>query len=286
MAGSIDELLKLLDVRPEGADRFSGHPSGSDLPRVFGGHVLGQALAAAGYTVDAARRPHSLHAHFLRAGASDRSIAYEVSTLRQGRSFSTREVRGRQGADLIFTMTASFHAAEPGLEHQCAAPSAPPPHVLDKNSDHAEDWPDIYREWTSLDIRHVPAASIGSSESGSGRSSTAQAWMRTTAALPDDPLIHACVLACISDLTLLSVTLVPHGIPARHEGYHLASLDHSVWFHRQCRVDGWLLYDQSTPSTSEALGLAHGRILTSDGTLVASVAQEGLIRRDFEAHAT
>jgi acyl-CoA thioesterase-2 len=104
--------------------------------------------------------------------------------------------------------------------------------------------------------------------------------MRTTAPLPDDPLLHACILACISDLTLLSVVLVPHNIPPRHDGYRLASLDHSVWFHRPCRVDDWLLYDQTTSSTSDALGLAQGRILTADGTLAASVAQEGLIRRE------
>jgi acyl-CoA thioesterase-2 len=270
MAASVNQLVRLLDVRPEGGDIFSGCPSGSALPRVFGGHVLGQALAAAGCTVDRRRRPHSLHAYFLRAGASDRSIDYEVSTLREGRSFSTREVRARQGAKLIFTMTASFHLDEPGPEYQGSVPSALPPHAVARNSERPEDWPDIYREWTSLDIRRVPMETAGA----------ARSWMRTTAPLPDDPLLHACILACISDLTLLSVVLVPHNIPPRHDGYRLASLDHSVWFHRPCRVDDWLLYDQTTSSTSDALGLAQGRILTADGTLAASVAQEGLIRRE------
>lgn len=272
MTSTVDDLLDLLDVRPEGSHLFSGTPSGSALPRVFGGQVIGQALAAAGCTVHPRRRPHSLHAYFLRAGSSAKPIEYLVSALRDGRSFSTREVRARQGEELILTMTASFHEAEPGLEHQISAPSAPPPEALPRNADRPDDWPDIYREWTSLDIRRVPTPSAGRLSFGS------QSWMRTTAPLPDDPLLHACVLACISDLTLLSATLVPHAIPPRHDGYQVASLDHSVWFHRDCRVDDWLLYDQSTPSMSDSVGLAHGRILTSDGVLVASVAQEGLVR--------
>jgi len=137
-----------------------------------------------------------------------------------------------------------------------------------RNSDRPEMWPDLYREWTSLDIRHVRSSAEGGSQS----------WLRTTTRLPDDPLLHDCVLACISDLTLLSVVLTPHGIPPRHEGYQVASLDHSVWFHRRCRVDDWLLYDQTTPATSNSRGFALGRMFTKDGTLAASVAQEGLVR--------
>ena len=273
MTATIDHLLDVLDVRPRGGGVFSGAPSGSALPRLFGGQVIGQALAAAGRTVPAVRRPHSLHAYFLRPGVSDRPIEYEVTTVREGRSFSTREVRARQESGLICTMTASFHVAEQGPEHQTAPPSAPPPDALPTYAAHPEDWPDIYQEWTSVDLRDVPTA-----DPAPHRSSGAQTWMRVTEPLPDDPFLHACVLACISDLSLLSVTLAPHGIPPRHEGYEVASLDHSVWFHRQCRVDDWLLYDKSTPCMSEALGLAQGRILTSDGALVASVAQEGLIR--------
>jgi len=272
MTATVDHLLDLLDVRPAGDDRFTGATSGSDRARLFGGQVLGQALSAAGRTVDRRRRPHSLHASFLRAGSSARPIEYDVSTLREGRSFSTREVRARQGADLIFTMTASFHEAEPGPEHQIPSPSAPRPETLPRNAERPEEWPDIYREWGSLDIRRVPEPPDGSFG--------AQSWMRTTAPLPEDALLHACVLACISDLTLLSVTLVPHGIPPRHEGYLVASLDHSVWFHRDCRVDGWLLYDQTTPSMAESVGLAQGRIFDADGILVASVAQEGLVRAE------
>jgi acyl-CoA thioesterase-2 len=273
MTATIDHLLDVLDVQPRKGGTFSGAPFGSGFPRVFGGQVVGQALAAAGRTVPSDRRPHSLHAYFLRAGASDRPIDYEVTTVREGRAFSTREVRARQGDGLIFTMTASFHVAEQGPEHQSSPPSAPPPQTLQTYAAHPEDWPDIYREWTSVDLRDVP-----NPHPEPRSSSGTQTWMRITEPLPDDPFLHACVLACISDLSLLSVTLAPHGIPPRHEGYQVASLDHSVWFHRQCRVDDWLLYDKSTPCMSEALGLAQGRILTSDGTLVASVVQEGLIR--------
>jgi acyl-CoA thioesterase-2 len=270
MTTSVEDLLDLLDVRRAGDLTFSGSPSGSTRPRVFGGQVIGQALAAAGRTVGRQRRPHSLHANFLRAGSSDTAICYQVSTLREGRSFSTREVRALQGNDLIFTMTASFHAAEPGLEHPDGAPTAPPPETLTRNAERPEDWPEIYREWGSIDLRRVP--------DGAHESFRSQSWMRATAPLPDDPLLHACVLASISDLTLLSATLVPHAIPPRHEGYQVASLDHSVWFHRNCRVDDWLLYDTATPSMSDAVGLAQGRIFTAGGVLDASVAQEGLVR--------
>jgi acyl-CoA thioesterase-2 len=270
MTTTVEDLLDLLDVQPAGEGLFFGGASHSLRPRVFGGQVIGQALAAAGHTVPRGRLPHSLHAYFLRPGSAGTSICYEVSTLREGRAFSTREVRARQGTDLIFTMSASFHLDEPGLDHQLVAPSAPPPEACEPNSARAEDWPEIYREWGSVDIRRVP----GSTQDSFG----SQSWMRATAALPDDPLVHACVLACISDLTLLSVALVPQGIPPRHEGYLVASLDHSVWFHRECRLDDWLLYDQTAPSMSAAVGLAHGRLFSADGVLVASVAQEGLIR--------
>ena len=272
MTATVDHLVDLLDVQAQPHDRFTGTPSGSALPRIFGGQVIGQALAAAGCTVDRRRRPHSLHAYFLRPGSTTMPIEYVVTTLREGRSFSTREVRASQGTALILTMTASFHGDEPGLDHRMAAPPAPPPELLPRNADRPEDWPDIYREWASLDIRHVPGPDVENRSFGS------QTWLRTTARLPDDPLLHACVLACISDLTLLSVTLVPHEIPPRHPNHQVASVDHSVWFHRHCRVDDWLLYDQTTPSMSDSLGLAQGRIFTSDGTLAASVVQEGLVR--------
>jgi acyl-CoA thioesterase-2 len=272
MAGSVDELVQLLDVRPGRGDGFTGSPSGSTRPRLFGGQVLGQALASAGRTVAPGLRPHSLHAYFLQPGDPHRPVDYEVTPLREGRSFSTREVRARQGTRSIFTMTASFHGDEPGLEHQGPAPSAPPPDELPSSADRPEDWPDIYQEWGCLDIRRVPGSVAVPTR--------ARSWLRLAGTLPDDELLHACVLACLSDLTLLSAALVPHGIPPRHEGYLLASLDHAVWFHRPCRVDDWLLYDQSAPSTSNSRGLAVGRLLAADGTLVASVAQEGLLRRE------
>jgi acyl-CoA thioesterase-2 len=269
MVATVDALVGLLDVRAEAGGAFTGPISGSARPNVFGGHVLGQALASAVRTVDADRPPHSLHAYFLRAGDSTRPIRYHVTNVREGRSFSTREVRGVQGEQHIFTMSASFHRDEPGPDHQRSVPRPPPADAVPSDSSRPGEWPEIYQEWSCLDIRHVPTES------------RAQIWMRLDGRLPDEPALHACVLACISDLTLLAVTLVPHGIPSRHEGYRLASLDHAMWFHRPARVDDWLLYDQTTPSTSNGLGLATGRLLAADGTLVASVAQEGLLRPEW-----
>jgi acyl-CoA thioesterase-2 len=278
MVASVDQLRALLDLRHAGVATFTGRLPATARTRVFGGYVLGQALAAAGRTVGPARRPHSLHANFLRAGDPRMSIDYEVDSLREGRAFSTREVRARQGPTLICTITASFHVNEPGLDFQRTMPSAPSPDTLARHTEFHEEWPDIYAEWSALDIRRVSVDPVPS-RNGPDAPSRARAWLRSTAPLPDDPLLHSCLLACISDLTLLSVVLVPHGIPARHDGYALASLDHSVWFHRPGRVDEWLLYDQTTASTSNALGLAQGRLLSADGTLIASVAQEGLLRK-------
>jgi len=278
MVATVDQLRALLDLRNAGVATFTGRLPATARTRVFGGYVLGQALAAAGRTVGPARRPHSLHASFLRAGDPRMPIDYEVESLREGRAFSTREVRASQGSTLICTMTASFHVDEPGLDFQRTGRPAPPPDALPRHTENLEEWPDIYAEWSALDIRRVSPEPVPTPD-GSDASSSARAWLRTSAPLPDDSLLHACLLACISDLTLLSVVLVPHGIPALHEGWTLASLDHSIWFHRPGRVDQWLLYDQTVSSTSNALGLAHGRLRTADGTLIASVAQEGLFRK-------
>ncbi|RHW24014.1 acyl-CoA thioesterase II [Nocardioides immobilis] len=278
MVASVDQLIALLDLRNAGVATFTGRLPATTRARVFGGYVLGQALAAAGRTVGPARRPHSLHASFLRPGDPRVPIDYEVESLREGRAFSTRAVRASQGSTLICTMTASFHVDEPGLDFQRTGRTAPPPDTLPKHTENLGEWPDIYAEWSALDIRRVPPQPVPSPNDPDA-SSSARAWLRTTAPLPDDALLHTCLLACISDLTLLSVVLVPHGISALHEGYTLASLDHSIWFHRPGRVDEWLLYDQTVPSTSNALGLAHGRLRTADGTLIASVAQEGLFRK-------
>ena len=281
MTTSVDNLLAILDVRRVGERVFEGPPSGMVNSRAFGGHVVGQALAAASRTVQAERLPHSLHAYFLRPGKSARPILYQVEPVREGRTFSTRTVSAQQDGKTIFTMSASFHDRENGLDHQLPAPATPSPDSISAESHDVSQWPDIYQEWNALEFRHITEPVADRSEAPPTRSDEshrARIWMRATEKLPDDPVIHSCVIACVSDLTLMSVTLRPHGIPPRHDGYLVASLDHSVWFHRPLAADNWWLYDQSTPSASNALALAEGRIFSADGRLAVSVAQEGLLR--------
>ena len=241
------------------------------MQRVFGGQVLGQALAAASRTVDPERIVHSLHGYFLRAGDTAVPIVYRPEPTRDGGSFSSRRVVASQNGKPIFYMSASFQRPEPGLDHQDPMPDdvVPPDEaprlatVLEARSGRsAADWD---KEWAALDVRLAGVT---------GR----QFWIRAAGKLPDDPALHACVLAYASDLTLLGASLLPHGIVIGDRRIQPASLDHALWFHREFRADEWLLYDQASPSASGARGFATGRLYTVDGRLIASVAQEGLIR--------
>lgn len=273
MTSSVDSLLRLLDVTATGPDTFTGSSTTTtEQTRLFGGQVLGQSLAAAGHTVASDRPPHSLHAYFLRPGLPDEPVTYTVESIREGHSFSTRSVAAHQGGKQIFEMTASFQVTEHGLDHQAPIPTTTAPHLATSITANPQDDADIYAEWGSVvDLRRVPQTP---DTARNGR----QVWMRTIEPMPDDPLLHAYVLACISDLTLLSVALVPHNISMRHDGYLVASLDHSMWFHRPARVDEWLRYDQRSPAASAGLALAKGSIYTTEGMLVATVAQQGIIR--------
>lgn len=277
MTTSVGSLLDLLDVTEVDEGVFRGDGVETSRPRVFGGQVLGQALMAAGRTVSITRMPHSLHAYFLRPGKSNAPIEYTVSTVRDGRTFSTRSIRGSQGDRSIFQMTASFVADDLGLCHQRTPAEMTPPEDARSVVDDLDTLPDIYREWGSLDFRRVLDDTEGSLPRV-GDEARAQVWMRTNDPLPDEPLLHAAVLACISDLSFLSVALLPHGISMRHEGYQVASLDHSMWFHGRARVDDWLLFDQYSPAAHRGLALVQGDTFTAPGILVASVAQQGLIR--------
>lgn len=271
MAESIPSLLKLLDLEALEADLFRGPPPETDRQRVFGGQVAAQALVAAGRTVDPQRHVHSLHAYFLRPGDTAEPIFYEVDANHDGRSFSTRRVVARQHGNAIFTMSASFQIPEDGLEHQLPMPQVPEPDSLDRPQ--GED----ARAWSAIDLRFAgrDAWSVDATEElPPGQ----WVWFRASAPLPADPLLHVCVLAYASDLTLLSSTLRPHGVSRRAPGLRMASLDHAMWFHRPFSADQWLLYDQLSPSASGSRGLASGRIYSHDGALVASVVQEGLIR--------
>lgn len=271
-AGTPDGLLALLSVEPQPDGTYlGGVVPGSQLTRLFGGLVLAQALAAAGADVKPGRVPHSLHAYFLRPGDTEEPVRYRVESLRDGRAFTTHRVTAEQGGRPILTMIASFHVPEAGLAHQITAPQAPEPHTLRSVHDCPDTEPVIYREWPWIDLRRVPRVE-GSDPT------RARIWCRVLEPLPDDPLVRACALAAIADLSFLSVVLGTHGLSLNHDGYILASLDHAMWFHRPLPTEGWLLYDQQSPSSADGRGMATGAIYGSDGALLATVAQEGLLR--------
>jgi acyl-CoA thioesterase II len=282
---SVAELVSILDLERIEEDLFRGaQPPGSTLQRVFGGQVAAQALMAASRTVDAARRVHSLHAYFLLGGDTAIPIVYDVQRIRDGGSFSTRRVEARQHGRVIFYLTASFQIDEPGFDHQDQMPDVPDPldcpdlaELLGRISSRAEDsW---RREWSALDVRYVGDSRPGGVLAASEYPAQARLWFRARGELPDDPLLNSCVLTYASDLTLLGSTLIPHGVIIGSPELKVASLDHVMWFHRPARSDDWLLYDQHSPSAQGARGLASARIFTRAGLLVATVAQEGLIRR-------
>ena len=281
MPETVDELIGILDLRQSDDNVFVGQDAGSARQRVFGGQVLAQALTAAYRTVPDARVAHSLGAYFLRAGAPGIPISYAVETTRDGGSFSARRVVADQGGRVIFSMVCSFHELESGLDHADAIPvgvlppeDCPPlSEVLGARSRRAaEAW---RQEFGALETRF---ASDTSSIDADGRPDAAmKLWVRAENSLPDDPKLHQAVLAYASDLTLLAVSTVPHPVEFGGPGMQVASIDHSMWFHRPARADEWLLYDQVSPSASSGLGFSFGRLF-ADGRLAASCAQEGLIR--------
>lgn len=279
MSTPLDRLLALLDLEELEINIFRGRSPDEDRQRVFGGQVAGQALVAAGRTVDEGT-VHSLHCYFLRPGDPRRPILYEVDRIRDGRSFTTRRVVAIQHGRAIFNLDASFHQQEVGFDHHAEMPSVPPPEELPTFNERLKPFLEQLGEWATrkrpIDFRLCDAPGT---DPRTWRSPYANAWFRTDGALPDDPLLHACILTYASDMTLLDTTVRPHGLvwtPDRK--LMMASLDHCIWFHRPFRADEWLLYSQYTPNASGARGLATGGIFTRDGVLVASVAQEGLIR--------
>jgi acyl-CoA thioesterase II len=280
---SIDELVSLLDLETIEDGLYRGRQPETALQRVFGGQVAGQALVAAVRTVEPDREVHSLHAYFLRPGDTSVPIVYDVERTRDGRSFSTRRVVARQHGRLIFSMTASFQVPEPGLEHQDPMPGVTPPEDCPELGDvlsgltgrPREDWD---REWAALDVRYAGDSRAGGVLHDPDHPALARVWLRAAGKLADDPWLHASVLAYASDLTLLSASVVPHGVFIGDPRLQPASLDHAMWFHRGFRADEWLLYDQVSPSAGGGRGFATGRLFTADGRLVASVVQEGLVR--------
>lgn len=279
MPTSVEEVLELLDLEVIEDNLFRGRQPNTSLQRVFGGQVAAQSLVAATRTVDPKYVVHSLHSYFLRPGDPSVPIVYEVEDIRNGRSFATRRVLARQHGRPIYGLTCDFQIPEEGLDHQDVMPAVPTP----------EDCPDIAQlavrdpsqweaEWSALDIRWAGDSVNGGAVPDPGRAVTSRLWIRTNGALPDDRQTQTAAFTYASDLTLLAASLLPHGIPISSSRIQAASLDHTVWFHRPFRADEWWLYEQSSPSASGGRGLSIARVFAQDGRLVASVAQEGLIR--------
>ncbi len=277
----LDDLVALLDLEAIEVDIFRGRQAKEALQRVFGGQVAGQALVAAGRTVPSDRPVHSLHAYFLRPGDPSVPIVYEVDRIRDGRSFTTRRVVAVQHGKAIFNLSASFQVEEPGLEHAMAMPDVPGPEGLTTLSTRMERFADEMDGWfvrpRPIDVRYVGDPPRIAQEKAQ-REPRSRVWMRADGELPDDPLLHVCAVAYASDMTLLDSTLLAHGKAWGTGDVMGASLDHAMWFHRPFRADQWWLYDQESPWTGAARGLARGSIYTQDGRLAVSVVQEGLLR--------
>ena len=283
MPSSADQLIELLDLEQIDVDLFRGRQPQTDRQRVFGGQVAAQALVAGVRTVDPAYVVHSLHSYFLRPGDTAVPIVYDVEALRDGRSFATRRVVARQHGRPIYYQTANFQRSEEGLEHQEVMPEVPGP---DQGIDMVElmrgagneDADALAKEWASLEARWLGNSrhNIHDLPLDPARPSQARMWIRVQEELGDDPRVHLAAFTYASDMSLLGATLAAHD--TRPQDIMMASLDHTIWFHRPFRADEWWLYDQHSPSAGGGRGLAFAEVYTQDGRLVASVAQEGLIR--------
>jgi acyl-CoA thioesterase-2 len=296
MGKSLDRLLELLDLEQIEADIFRGVSPEERVQRVFGGQVAGQALVAAGRTVPSDRAVHSLHAYFIRPGDPSVPLVYTVDRVRDGRSFTTRRVSAIQHGKVIFTLSASFQHPEPGPVHADPMPDAPRPEDIEPNRDRLiryfseagrrgpggrfppeEEMPREFLE-NPIELRSVGPLSLEANRDPSLRTTRNMVWLRVNGELPDDPLLHVCLMTYASDMTLLDPVLLGHGLSWTDGHTTGASLDHAMWFHRPFRADQWLLYAQESPIAFGARGLARGEVFTADGDLVVSVVQEGLIR--------
>ena len=283
MNALLTDLLRQFSLERLEVNLFRGESRDTGSPQVFGGQVLGQALMAAHSTIDDGREVHSLHAYFLRRGDFNKPIVYSVDRSRDGGSFSARRVLAIQNGEQIFIASASFQTPEKGLEYQAAAPKVPPPEelqpfakptgaVLEKLPEKLRRWLEIERPFEFRPVQAYNPLTPMACEP------VRQIWMRAVDKLPDDPILHRCLLAYISDYWLLDTATMPHGSSFLRGNLIMASIDHAIWFHRAARVDEWLLYSLDSPSSSGARGFARGSFYTRDGVLAASTAQEGLIR--------
>ncbi len=278
----LEDLIGLLRLERIEDNIFRGDSRDIGTSQVFGGQVLGQALSAAQNTVDD-RVAHSLHAYFLRRGDMTAPIIYEVERARDGGSFSTRRVVAIQHGRPILNLAASFQNPEPGLEHQFEMPDVPGPEGIKDLTDVAKDMlhhiPAKMRRFLTdgrpFEFRHVETVNFERSEKLPPKR---HVWIRAVDALPDNPVLHQNLLTYVSDYELLGTATMPHGLSFMRDSVMMASLDHALWFHREVKMDEWLLYAMDSPSACGARGLSRGQVFTQDGMLVASTAQEGLMR--------
>jgi acyl-CoA thioesterase-2 len=284
MSKAVENLLDILDLEPLEHNLFRGRSPQVGWQRVFGGQVIGQALVAASRTVEEGRFVHSLHGYFMRPGDPSVPIIYEVDRIREGKSFTTRRVVAIQHGHAIFSMSASFQFQEEGLDHQAEMPDVPDPDDLMsedqlKKMVMAGPAPDPVKAYWQrerpIEIRPVSLKHYVSREP---LESVQHVWFRATGPVPDQRALQKCVLAYASDMTLLDTSLFAHGRSIFDRDLQVASLDHAMWFHRPVQVDQWLLYAQDSPNASGSRGFNRGSIFSRDGRLVASTAQEGLVR--------
>ena len=276
---ALGHLLTLFDLAPTEGDGFIGQSLDLGFRNLFGGHILGQSLMAATLTCGD-RRPHSLHAYFLRGGDAQHPVHYQVDRIRDGNSFSVRRVTASQHGKAILILSTSFQVEEPGFEHQIAMPDVPPPEGLknfvEMTRPQASSSGRKITSGRAIEIRPVPADAMrGAACAGEP---TQAVWMRAAGTVTDRPELHRSLLAYASDFALLSTAMLPHGVGYYTPGMVMASLDHAMWFYRDFRIDDWLLYVMDSPAAGGSRGLARGNLFRRDGLLVACVAQEGLMR--------
>lgn len=280
----MQDLIERLDLEKLEENLFRGSSPQNGWQRVFGGLVIAQALMAAQRCVDPDRIVHSLHAYFMRPGDPSIPIVYQVERIRDGSSFTTRRVVAVQHGKAIFSMSASFQVEEPGFDHQISIPNVPAPETLMGEAEFRAAFlaqaPDIVKKYWGrerpIEIRPTSLTHYLSREK---LEPEAHIWVKASGLVPDDRHYQVAILAYLSDMTLLDTSLYAHGTSIFDPELQVASLDHAMWFHRPCRLDDWLLYTQDSPSAAGARGMTRGSIFTRDGRLVASVAQEGLIRK-------
>jgi acyl-CoA thioesterase-2 len=285
MSNVLDELVKLLGLERIEEDLFRGQSQDLGWGTVFGGQVLGQALSAAVRTVPAGRHVHSLQAYFLRPGNVSKPIVYSVDRIRDGGSFATRRVVAVQGGRPILDFAASFQTEESGFEHQDPMPEAPAPDTLQNEQQqiltHVERVPAFVRDYMTSErpFEMRPVEPFDDLFAPTKKRPHSMRWLKTVVRLADDPALHAYLLAYASDYAFVTTALLPHGVTWLTPGMQVASLDHVMWFHAPFRIDEWLLHVVDSPVTHGARGFVRGRVFTQSGRLVASTAQEGLVRQ-------